>query len=103
MDLAVDQSGVQAVGPFKSLVDSSGSVGSAEMTVFTEHVTAKGQDRIQTVPSRTEDIWIADVPGRVHRPLDKDDDVISDLMLILKFHKCVVEPFPLRHVWRWVR
>ena len=87
----------------RASVDGPGGVGLADLAVFAERVAAEGQDRVQAVPPGTEDVRLADVSGRVHRPLDEDDDVVADLMLVLELDESVVEPLPLGHVGRRVR
>lgn len=103
MDAALDQGSVQAIGPRQGLADGPGGVGPAELAVFAERVAAERQDGVQPVPARTEDVWLADVPGRVHRPLDENDNVVADLMLILKLHEGIAEPLPFRDAGRGVR
>src|ERR1700693_1600105 len=51
VNAALDQSGVQPVGPLKGLVDGLGGVRSANLAVFTERHSAESQDGIESVPS----------------------------------------------------
>jgi hypothetical protein len=103
VDAALDQGAVKSVSPFQRLGDGPGSVGLAEFPILAECVAAEGQYRVQTISPGTKDVWLTDKAGGVHCPVDEDDDVVAHLMFVLKLYESVVQPLPLRHLWRRVR
>ena len=68
--------------------------GLAERIRALSGLTSDGADLREPIP---EGFLVTRIAHGIHGTIDKHDQVVSDIMLVLCFGKCVVQPLPFRH------
>ena len=74
----------------------------SNLAVIAHVETGEGKDDIEFVAPPSERRRVTGVVHRVHCTIDEHDEMVADLMLVLRAGQRIEQPFPLGHAGRRV-
>ena len=102
MDDAAFQRGLESSRAGASGIKRRGLVGVPDLAVVAHVETGEGKDDIEFVAPPGERRRIAGIAHRVHRAIDEHDEMVADLVVVLRAGQRIEQPLPLGHAGRRV-
>ena len=102
MNDATFQRGLESSRAGASGIKRRGLVGVRDLAVITHVETGEGKDDIEFAAPPSERRGIAGVVHRVHRAVDEHDEMVADLVVVLRTGQRIEQPLPLGHAGRCV-
>lgn len=94
MDDAAFERGLESSSSGARGIKRRGLVGVPNLTVFAHIEAGEGQDDIEFVAPPGERRGVAGVVHRVHRAIDEHDEMVPDLVPVLRASQRIEQPLP---------
>jgi hypothetical protein len=102
VDDAAFQRGLESSRAGAGGIKRRGLIGVPDFAVFAHVEPGEGKDDTEFVAPPGERRGIASVVHRVHRTVDEHDEMVADLVVVLRTGQCIEQPLPLGDAGRCV-
>ena len=102
VDDATFQRGLESSRAGARGIKGRGLVGVPDLAVFAHVEAGEGKDNIQFATPPCKRRRVAGVVHRVHRAIDEHDEMVAELVVVLRTRQRIEQPLPLGHAGRRV-